>query len=293
MLSILNAHTHQICNSFKDPGPLQYGKDSPPFCRCRQELDNCFDNLPPPKPTLGLNDRQHSPHAAGSGNAPPPIQQFSMGRFRRSSAPCFAGHCIVRLANKMIDDIAIHDLCPGMTLWTPHGPKSIRAVIATPVRDAVLCRLGSLDITPWHPIMVDGKWTFPCQVPHERVLFSGNVYSLLLERTSFSDAHAVSVGGHVCVTLGHGVTAGNDARAHAFLGSYIRVERSLVKLPRDVRGIHRARGIKHHSRTGLASSFIAPSRKKRLGRKISILRSQKRSLADRSMHNTRARLCVA
>ncbi|CAG9943646.1 unnamed protein product, partial [Clonostachys rosea f. rosea IK726] len=33
--SIHNAHTRQICNSFKDSGPQQYGKDSPLFRACR------------------------------------------------------------------------------------------------------------------------------------------------------------------------------------------------------------------------------------------------------------------
>ncbi|KAF4910177.1 hypotheticall protein [Colletotrichum fructicola] len=38
--SLLNAHTRQICNTFKDPGPLQYGVDSPLFIACRDRLDN-------------------------------------------------------------------------------------------------------------------------------------------------------------------------------------------------------------------------------------------------------------
>ncbi|KAG5937103.1 hypothetical protein E4U59_004611, partial [Claviceps monticola] len=41
--SYMNAHSRQICNSFKDPGPLQYGAESPLFISCRDILNNAFD----------------------------------------------------------------------------------------------------------------------------------------------------------------------------------------------------------------------------------------------------------
>lgn len=51
LLSLADAHSKQTCNSFKDPGPLMYGTNSPLFQRCRDRLDSAFDDLPPPKPT--------------------------------------------------------------------------------------------------------------------------------------------------------------------------------------------------------------------------------------------------
>ncbi|KAM7186807.1 Hint domain containing protein [Naviculisporaceae sp. PSN 640] len=51
LLSLADAHSKQICNSFKDPGPLMYGTNSPLFQKCRDRLDAAFDNLPPPKPS--------------------------------------------------------------------------------------------------------------------------------------------------------------------------------------------------------------------------------------------------
>ncbi|KAK3185600.1 hypothetical protein K4F52_005700 [Lecanicillium sp. MT-2017a] len=50
--SLQNAHTRQYCSSFKDPGPLQYGTDSPLFIACRDRLEETFDKLPPPIPSL-------------------------------------------------------------------------------------------------------------------------------------------------------------------------------------------------------------------------------------------------
>jgi hypothetical protein len=59
---IHNAHAKQLCNSFKDPGPLQYGKDSPLFKKCKDKLDRLFDILPPPKPSVTLKNEKGSKH---------------------------------------------------------------------------------------------------------------------------------------------------------------------------------------------------------------------------------------
>ncbi|KAM7190240.1 hint domain containing protein [Rhypophila sp. PSN 637] len=49
--SLADAHFKQACNSFKDPGPLMYGSCSPLFIKCRDRLDQAFDDLPPPRPS--------------------------------------------------------------------------------------------------------------------------------------------------------------------------------------------------------------------------------------------------
>lgn len=246
MLSLLNAHTLQICNSFKDPGPLQYGKDSPLFNRCRKELDDCFDNLPAPKP-IGIAEALT--HCA-------PI---SMSRYNRSSNPCFAGHCMVRLAEGS-ESIAVQDLRAGMKVWTPRGSRCVRSIIATHVRDIVLCNIGSLSVTPWHPIQrAGGNWSFPSDVSEECIPFTGDIYSVLLDSSEDPDAHAIMVGGSVCVTLGHGIQAGNgdgDVRAHEFFGNHQRVAQSLAKLTRDSNGVLRCGGIRRDPSTGLACAFV-------------------------------------
>ena len=183
-----------------------------------------------------------------------------MSRYRDRNIPCFAGHCMVRTPN---GSIAVKNIRPGMMLWTPSGPHAVKAVVATSVRDVALCRVGSLHITPWHPIMTEGgSWAFPAEVQHEETKFSGKIYSILLERSMVFDTHAISVEGHVCVTLGHGYQGnhGSDVRAHPFFGSYSRVLRSLSALPRDFRGVLHSAGIKRDTRTGLATSFVGADR---------------------------------
>ncbi|OAX83670.1 hypothetical protein ACJ72_01959 [Emergomyces africanus] len=250
LLSLLNAHTRQICNSFKDPGPLEYGKNSPFFCRCREELDACFDNLPSPKPSIieRAHDGTIKPRAA-----------YKMSRYNSRSNPCFAGHCIIRLSEGS-GNARIRDLRAGTKVWTPLGPRRVRAVLATTVKNISLCNIGSLSITPWHPIQAAGDWIFPSDISEKNSPFSGTVYSVLLDPSSNPDAHAVMVEGHVCVSLGHGIRTGNDVRAHAFLGSYPRVIRSLASLPRDVNGVLRCYGMKRNRLTGLACGFIGEGR---------------------------------
>ncbi|PGH02577.1 hypothetical protein GX51_04604 [Blastomyces parvus] len=250
LLSLLNAHTHQICNSFKDPGPLEYGKNSPFFCRCREELDTCFDNLPPPKPSIiqRTSDGKVVPRAS-----------YAMSRYNSRSNPCFAGHCNIRLPDGN-DSVPIQSLRAGTKVWTPRGPRRVKAVLATAVKGTVVCSIGSLMITPWHPIQVAGDWVFPSDVSELNTPFSGKVYSVLLDPSPDSDAHAIMVEGHVCVSLGHGIQNGNDVRAHAFFGSYSSVARSLASLPRDANGVLRCSGVKRSPLTGLACGFIGEAR---------------------------------
>lgn len=159
--------------------------------------------------------------------------------------------------------IAIRDLREGMTVWTPRGSRLVKAVVATPVHDIALCNIGSLSVTPWHPIQTaDGSWSFPGDVSQECTSFTGDIYSVLLAPSQDPDAHAIMVGDSVCVTLGHGIKTGSDddVRAHEFFGNYQRVVQSLALLPRDSDGVLKCAGIKRHPTTGLAYAFIGSGR---------------------------------
>ncbi|KLJ08708.1 hypothetical protein EMPG_15862 [Blastomyces silverae] len=287
LLSLLNAHTHQICNSFKDPGPLEYGKNSPFFCRCREELDTCFDNLPPPKPSIV----QRRPDGTAV-----PRASYAMSRYNCRNNPCFAGQCNIRLPEGN-DSVPIQNLRAGTKVWTPRGPRRVRAVLATAVKDTVLCNISSLMVTPWHPIQIAGDWMFPSDVSERNTPFSGKVYSVLLDSSPDSDAHAIMVEGHVCVSLGHGVRSGNDVRAHAFFGSYPSVARSLASLPRDVNGVLRCSGVKRNILTGLACGFIGEGRSRVATNKNPFRRSVKMGLhyrfhAPTTMASSRRTACL-
>lgn len=243
--SLLNAHVRQACNSFKDPGPLQYGVDSPLFARCRDVLDDAFDNLPPPSPSLHLQ--------AASGGGAPVIQ---MSRYRNPCGVCFAGSTPVELSSGRT--VPIRKLRRGVKVRTPAGPRKVAAVLKTPVEGETLCRVGGVLVTPWHPVSGDGKtWAFPAALADRAVRYTGCVYSVMLQRDGDRRAHGIRVGGSCWgVTLGHGVVSGaGDVRAHEFFGDWERVAKAFLGMGIRDRGIVVGKGVERDRKTGLVVGF--------------------------------------
>ncbi|KAF9768332.1 hypothetical protein IL306_014400 [Fusarium sp. DS 682] len=248
--SLLNAHTRQVCNSFKDPGPLQYGTDSPLFISCRDALDQIFDNLPAPEPSRHVQAR-----GGRSGSSFTPV---SMSSYRNSSGVCFSGSTDVALASGRT--VQIRKLRRGMKVRTPRGSRRVAMVLKTPVGQEILCRVGKVLVTPWHPISSDGKrWNFPANEAEGVVMYTGCIYSVLLERDASSSAHAIRVGDMWGVTLGHGLTTGSDVRAHTFFGDYNAVGKGLLGLPRRANGIVIGGGVERDEEIGLVTRFKQPS----------------------------------
>ncbi|QUC23766.1 uncharacterized protein UV8b_08007 [Ustilaginoidea virens] len=247
--SYSNAHASQVCNSFKDPGPLQYGADSPLFISCRDRLNDAFDNLPPPEP-LSRETYWHG-HGHGHGHGhfgqQHQLQPVHMSRYRNAAGSCFAASTPVELASGR--RVPIRRLRRGVKVRTPAGARKVAMVLETPVRGETLCRVGSLLVTPWHPVSLDGKaWGFPASLAERAVRYTGCVYSVMLERRGDgSQSHALRVAGAWGATLGHGLTTGNDARAHSFFGDYGRVRKSLVRVGVDELGVARGGGVDRDS----------------------------------------------
>lgn len=217
LLGLKSAHERQACNSFKDHGPLMYGAESPLFVKCRDVLDGVFDTLEAPEGSLGTT--YTGPR--------------DMSSYRSVSGPCFAGETHVRVAGEGV--VRVEELRKGMVVATPLGERKVEAVLKTPVEGQVVCRVGDVLVTPWHPVSKDGSWVFPAEVTEEGpVRYTGAVYSVLLEDGE-SAGHAIAVGnqGLWGVTLGHGVREGEDVRAHAFLADHAAVKRELGALEKN------------------------------------------------------------
>ncbi|KAI1612150.1 U-box domain-containing protein [Exophiala viscosa] len=266
--SLLHAHQRQLCNTFKDPGPLMYGKDSPMFSKYRDELDETFNDLPPPKPS---RPERVVPVYAPSGEQTGTrtighSAVASMKSFNNSDTPCFDGDCLVKTAAGTA--IAVKDLEPGMLVWSPAGARKVAAVVKTKVRNGrQICRVGELLVTWFHPLKYGEKWEFPINVADKIVPFVGYVYSVMLAPSNDPNAHAIEVGKQICVTLGHGVVEVSkaDKRGHPFFGDYRKVMTSLARLPVDRKGHVRCGGLKKSRRNGLAFAFKVPA----AGRNIS------------------------
>lgn len=245
---MLNAHEVQICNSFKDNGPLLYGRESPLFQQCRDNLDKAFDNLPPPVPSQRSRGRAN---LLGGIN----MQPVDMRRYHRRDNPCFASHCLVTLHNG--SQISVQELRSGMNVKTQAGESVIRAVVTTRVLDIQMCVIDNLVVTPWHPLLVQGRWQFPAYLAWEARRYRGEIISVLLGKSDDPQMHNIEVSGRWAVTLGHGViNIKGDVRSHEFFGNYNEVARSLDLLASEPDGSLRSRGIKRSLSTGLACGFI-------------------------------------
>lgn len=249
LMSMYNAHFKQVRNSFKDPGPQIYGKDSPLFLAATKELSLIFDTLPAPTPFVMVRD--------ASGNSKQ--VRMKMSSYNRSSNPCFAAECTVALADGTT--VEVGSLKKDTELWTPKGPRKLVAILETAVENEWMYKIGDLVISPWHPVSVDGKWTFPVKVSELRTGYTGMIYSLLLERDADPEAHAVEVGGTLAVTLGHGITRSGDddgeaVRAHEFFGDYEKVLEKLGELPVE-EGVYASSGLTRDYNSGFANGFYA------------------------------------
>jgi len=195
-----------------------------------------------------------------SGNytsAPP-----SMASYNSPVGPCFAGECQVLLEGGK--KVALQELKRGMKVVTPKGARKVGVVVRTVIESGrlMMCRIGELKVTPWHPIRIEGKWVFPANVVDAQLEECDVVYSTLLEADAHVDAHAFEVEGVTAVTLGHGLVASNgaDARAHPFFGSYTKVLGGL----KDLAGFESEDGVAHcvgvhRDSVGLVCGFAKPT----------------------------------
>eukprot|EP00992_Anisonema_acinus_P000735 TRINITY_DN10269_c0_g1_i3.p1 TRINITY_DN10269_c0_g1~~TRINITY_DN10269_c0_g1_i3.p1 ORF type:complete len:655 (-),score=153.70 TRINITY_DN10269_c0_g1_i3:125-2035(-) len=203
--SLLRAHELQQCNNFKDPGVQHYG--GPLFQALRDEADELFLKLPPPKPSIR--------GATGPRD---------MSAFLNVSGGCFAGDCTVRLSDT--STVFVESLKKGDEVVTRRGIARIECVVQTlcPEGKMPLVTLpGGLRITAYHPVWYSDHWKFPIELGKPEVLPCSSVYTLVLD-----SQHNVVVNGTPCVTLGHGFT--DNVCHHPYLGT-TRVVKDLRCLP--------------------------------------------------------------
>ncbi|KAI1431033.1 U-box domain-containing protein [Xylaria sp. CBS 124048] len=262
--SLRNAHANQLCNSFKDPGPLMYNHNVF-FIRCRDLLSDAFDSLPPPPPSriyFQWHPLTFSPPDPSISSASPDAdtQAFSMSRYNSASNPCFAANSLVQLATGAV--VPINQLRAGTLVRTPVGNRRVIAMLLTEVYQANMLRVGSMLVTPWHPVKsaVVGpnalsQWIFPAYITNYNVTVSGAIFSIVLEPHEDPEAHAIDMGEYWGVTLGHGVLSGLDARAHPFFGDYDAVLRELATLDSIKQGLYVCQSVRKDAKTGLVCGF--------------------------------------
>lgn len=197
--SLALAYLTQKCNNFMDKGIQAYGGST--FQELRDSLDTMFNNLPAPKPSCRSRVEQAVP--------------IRMSTYNTSAGPCFAGDCQVTLGDGTLTSCA--DIVKGDIVSTVSGTARVQCVIKTWCKDSSikLVRLGTLSVTPWHPVKVNGQWDFP--INHGQAVDTPceAVYSYLLEQPH---REGMMIEGWECITMAHNIE--NDKVAtHPFYGT--------------------------------------------------------------------------
>jgi hypothetical protein len=207
--SLSRAHALQFCNNFKDPGVQLYG--GPLFEMIRDIADAVFLKLPPPKPSVKKRD--------GSAYKAP----ASMQAYYDCDAVCFSGESLVLMADLSSRKCA--SLRPGDKVF---GGGTIRCVVRTECVGGMqsLVQLSStMRVTPWHPVQLQNKWTFPCQVKAPELQPLDATWNFVLDKS-----HQMVIGGVVCATLGHGIVDDEaDVRSSEYWGREIL--KDLAEMP--------------------------------------------------------------
>ena len=196
--SLLMAHQQGKCNNFKDPGVQVYQDEK--FMEYQEKMEEIFTKLPPPTPS---NPKQQ---VSVPG-------RFSMNTYYSSNNPCYAPECLTTLENGT--KISVGDLKKGMRVITVKGVATIKLVVVSRIKnhETLMCHFDTgLKITPYHPIKLNGYWTYPCKVVEPIPTRTPVVISVVLDKY-----HILRVDDIETVTLGHDLT--EPIVSHSFFGS--------------------------------------------------------------------------
>jgi hypothetical protein len=220
MRSYVSAQQLQQAMNFKDPGLQIYGGDL--FKAIKDVADEKFNDLPVPTPSLGVVETttrafaSASASASGAGfpqSAPALAPTFSMGMAYNNAqnGSCFAGHCLVRMADDSQKKMS--EIVRGDSVWTPSGPANVIARVTCHGAKQECIQLKDLIITPWHPVLYKGQWQYPIHLQAKNPSVAlDTVFNLVLDKH-----HIVSVEGYECITLAHNLT--DPVVVHPYFGT--------------------------------------------------------------------------
>lgn len=219
--SLMYAHIYQVCNNFKDPGPQVYGGAL--FKALRDEADALFCNLPPPEPSGQVKQCVIQPTGRFGGRSSggavlrsaKSAGLLSMSLFNNSRNVCFHGKGKVHICGG--GEKTVESVTRGDRIEITNGAiATVLCVVESkiPENEVDLVQVGSLLITPWHPIRLaeTEKWIFPISIAEPKTVPCESVFNFVLDAQ-----HIVTVDGIDCVTLGHSF---DDAVcAHEYFGT--------------------------------------------------------------------------
>jgi len=216
----MRSHQLQVCSNFKDASLQNYGGKL--FKEIKEEVEEIFNDIPVPTPS-----RSSQPFTGNYSQT-----------FYSSSGPCFEGSGKVQIVNKATlkfdelgqqyyyqiynshyDTKLVSELKKGDQIVNSDGNVcTILCVIRTKSGLTEFIDTVRAQITPWHPIRVNGSWVFPMNIYetspkmehfHKEVDY---VYNFILDQH-----HIITINGLDAITLGHDME--NGILKHPYFGT--------------------------------------------------------------------------
>jgi len=242
------AHHRQQCTNFKDPGLQPYAQ-SALFNDLRDAADDAFMQLPPPERTA-IRTAQ-----GGQCSSISPSVPVDMSRYNNYSGGCFSGGCQVKMANgdlRRVDSVKAGDY-----VYSASSSKGawVKCVVKFGIKQGqtgMVTLDGGLVVTPWHPVIKDGKWRFPNELAPTKNIACSEVYSFVLE-SGFS---RVVINDVECITLGHGLQD-DPVASHEFWGTTRVIDALKAFCGWEMGRVEVPWGTTRDQATGLVNGFVS------------------------------------
>ena len=220
--SLQEAYNHEICNNFKDKGISNFGGTL--FNTLRDEISGIFDALPPPKRDI----RQAPTYRGGAMQSCAQSSRMSPPRtmevYNTQSGGCCAEGCRILMedgTHKNVEDIQKND-----TVVTYHFDNNemyvsvgrIECVVKTKcdMNSENMVTLGSLVITPYHPIINllenEYEWSFPISKKEPKNVYCNYMYTFVLDNRC-----SVVIEQRIFATYGHNLQG--EVIQHDYFGT--------------------------------------------------------------------------
>ena len=217
LLSLKQAYKNEICNNFKDKGVSNFGGVL--FDKMRDEVDQVFASLPPPKADIkhcpSVNRSSYGSSASSGSSvrrAAPPV---NMAAYNNAAGGCCGPDSHVLMADesyKQASEIKKGD--EVMTYSTRRDAQGryhemfskseIECVVKTYCDQgrSMMVHLGELMITPYHPVIYmdryEKDWCFPVSINEPRLVQCPEMYTFVVRNRQH-----LKVERFVYATLGH------------------------------------------------------------------------------------------
>lgn len=209
LTSFFRFHLFEQCGNFKDASLQSYGRHV--FSVYRKMANNLFVNLPPPKAIK--EDYRNYFNNSSYNNV---HTNINMNAFIDQHGGCFNGEAIVLLAKgkkKSVKNLTKGDILNNGAIVDCLIEETSHQSSTNPL----MSNINGVLFTPYHPVLVNGIWSFPIDIKKPEPVSIESWYNLVLKDQK--GKHEVEFeNGIKAITLGH-YRSENKILEHPYFGT--------------------------------------------------------------------------